>query len=255
VGSGGLGSEPFGSGPFGSGPVGLAHRGGAKEEFENSPSAFQRVADMGLRFVETDVRATIDGHAVVFHDATLERTTDAVGSLRALPLARVTAARLGNGDHPLTLAQALARWPDLRFNVDIKSDDAVLPFLRAVDAADAWPRVCAASFSSARLRRLRALAGSRLATSMGTAEVVRLVLGAGRHPAAVAVQVPRHSGRFPVVTGSFVRRAHARGLLVHVWVVDDAAEMEQLLDLGVDGIITDRPSVLREVFRRRGLRP
>jgi glycerophosphoryl diester phosphodiesterase len=233
-------------------PIGLAHRGGAAEAAENSATAFQQAADLGFGYIETDVRATIDGHAVLLHDPTLDRTTDASGAVSALPLSRVLRARQATGDAPLTLAGALGRWPHLRFNVDVKSDDAVEPFLRAVGQADAWSRVCAASFSTTRLRRLRALAGPGLATSMGTAEVSRLVLGrVGRSPACAA-QLPHSTAGLPVVTGRLVRRAHARGVHVHVWTVDDAARMEALLDLGVDGIITDRPSVLAEVLARRG---
>ncbi len=135
----------------------MAHRGGAAESAENSPPAFQHAVDLGFRWIETDVRATIDGHAVVFHDATLDRTTDATGPLSALPLAHVQSARMADGQSPITLAEALRRWPDVRFNVDVKSDDAVAAFLRAVADADAWDRVCAASFSTPRLSRLRAL--------------------------------------------------------------------------------------------------
>jgi glycerophosphoryl diester phosphodiesterase len=234
------------------GPIALAHRGGAKEAVENSPAAFQRAVDLGFGFIETDVRATRDGHAVVVHDATLDRTADLGGAVAALPLVHVQRTVLADGASPITLLEALRRWPAVRFNVDVKDDHAIAPFLAAVDAADAWHRVCAAAFSTARLRRLRALAGPRLATSMGPTEVGRLVVGVPDRSPAGAAQVPRSSGRIPVVTRRFVRRAHARGLQVHVWTIDEPSAMEQLLDLGVDGIVTDRPSVLRSVLEQRG---
>jgi glycerophosphoryl diester phosphodiesterase len=234
------------------GPIALAHRGGAGEAVENSPASFERAIGLGFRFIETDVRATRDGHAVVLHDATLDRTADLGGAVAALPLAHVQRAQLADGCSPVTLLEALRRWPSVRFNVDVKADDAVLPFLSAVDVAGAWDRVCAAGFSTARLRRIRALAGSRLATSMGPTEVVRLVIGAPVRTPACAVQVPPRQGRFPVVTGRFVQRAHARGLQVHVWTIDEPLEMERLLDLGVDGVVTDRPRILRDVLERRG---
>ncbi|MGB8022471.1 MAG: glycerophosphodiester phosphodiesterase [Candidatus Nanopelagicales bacterium] len=243
-------SHPFLSGRQ---PIALAHRGGAAEATENSPSAFQRAFEMGFRFVETDVRATRDGHAVVFHDARLDRTTDRAGPLAELALRQFARAQLSGGDHPISLAEALRIWPTLHFNVDVKAEDAVVPFLRAVAEADAWARVCAASFSTARLDRMRRLAGPKLATSMGRAEVARLVLGLRDATPACAAQVPRSRGRIPLVTRAFVRRAHIRGVHVHVWTVDDAAVMHDLLDLGVDGIVTDRPSVLREVLLNRGL--
>ena len=242
-------ASPFHAEP---GPIALAHRGGAGEAAENSPAAFERAVRLGFRFIETDVRATRDGHAVVFHDATLERTTDLAGAVAALPLAHVARALLADGTSPITLADALRRWPGVRFNVDVKCDGAVEPFLAAVAEADAWDRVCAAAFSTARLRRLRTLAGPRLATSMGPSEVARLAVGAPSRSPACAAQVPRRQGRVPLVTAGFLRRAHARGLHVHVWTVDDAGQMAALLDLGVDGIVSDRPSVLREVLERRG---
>ena len=240
--------------PFlvGAHPLALAHRGGAAESAENSPTAFQRAVDLGYRWIETDVRATIDGHAVVFHDSTMDRTTDATGGLSAMRLAQVREARMPDGQPPITLAEALHRWPRVRFNVDVKSDDTIAPFLRAVAEADAWDRVCAAAFSTSRLTRLREQAGPRLATSMGPSEVARLILGAPAHSPACAAQVPHRARGLPVVTRRFVQRAHRRDVQVHVWTVDDPVEMEALLDLGVDGLITDRPSVLREVLIRRG---
>ena len=233
-------------------PLALAHRGGAAEALENSPTAFQRAVDLGYRWIETDVRATIDGHAVVFHDATMDRTTDASGPLRAKPLNQVRSARLADGHAPLTLVEALQRWPHVHFNVDVKADDAIGPFLRAVAEADAWDRVCAAGFSTSRLAALRTQAGPRLATSMGPSEVTRLVLGVPGGSPACAAQVPHRAGRVPVVTRRFVRRAHRRGLQVHVWTVNDIRQMTALLDLGVDGLITDMPSVLRELLIQRG---
>ena len=240
--------------PYLSGPdrLAIAHRGGAGEATENSPATFQRAVELGYRWIETDVRATIDGQAVVFHDATLDRTTDFSGAISTLPLAHVRGAALGDGAHPITLAEALRRWPDVRFNVDVKADDAVTPFLRTIAEADAWDRVCAAAFSTARLNPLRRAAGSRLATSMGPAEVTRLTLGLPDRTSACAAQVPRAAGRLSLVTRRFVERAHRRGVQVHVWTIDDAPAMHELLDLGVDGIVTDRPSVLREVLRARG---
>jgi glycerophosphoryl diester phosphodiesterase len=217
--------------PFlqGSHPLAIAHRGGAAEGAENSPATFQRVIDLGYRWIETDVRASIDGHAVVFHDATLNRTTDAQGELSALPLSTIRAAHLADSEHPITLAEALQRWPDVQ----------------------AWDRVCVAAFSTARLRRLRQLAGPRLASSLGPSEVTRLVLGVPDRSPACAAQVPHSMGGLPVVTRALVRRAHTRGLAVHVWTIDDPQEMASLLDMDVDGIMTDRPTLLREVLVSR----
>lgn len=243
--------------PFlvGAHPLALAHRGGAGESAENSPTAFQHAHDLGYRWMETDVRATIDGHAVLFHDESLDRTTDASGRLSATPLSQIRTARTSAGDSPITLAEALRRWPEMRFNVDVKADDAIAPFLRAVADADAWDRVCAAAFSTSRITRLRELAGPRLATSMGPSEVARLVLAVPDHSPACAAQVPHRARGVPLVTRRLVERAHRRGVQVHVWTVNDPVEMQALLDLGVDGLVTDHPTTLRDVLIRRGAWP
>jgi glycerophosphoryl diester phosphodiesterase len=237
---------------FGFPPIAMAHRGGAAEGAENSPVTFQRAIDLGFRHIETDVQATGDGHALIFHDADLARTTNESGPVAGLCLADASSIRLADGASPITLTEALRRWPDTFFNVDVKSDAAIGPFLRAVAGQDAWSRVCAASFSSRRLGRLRSLAGSRLMTSMGPVEVATLVLGLPVRLTPLVAQVPERQGSVPVVTQALVTRAHRRGIQVHVWTVDEEAQMHRLLDLGVDGLITDRPTVLRRVLEQRG---
>lgn len=245
-------TSPFG--PLGR-PVALAHRGGAGEAVENSVTAFQNAHDLGYRWIETDVRASRDGVAFVFHDERLERTSDATGPIAARTAAELAGIRLGDGNAPMTLTEALSRWPDLRFNVDVKSPDGIGPFLRTIADTDAWHRVCAASFSTRRLRRLRVLAGARLATSMGGTEAAALVGGRVPRSEACAAQLPRAFRGRPVVTRRLIERAHAAGIAVQVWVVDDAGEMHRLLDLGADGLITDRPTLLRTVLEQRGAWP
>ncbi|MGH3435362.1 MAG: glycerophosphodiester phosphodiesterase [Sciscionella sp.] len=243
-------------------PRALAHRGwhiGDQAGMENSLSAFRRAVDEGFRYVETDVHATADGVVVVHHDAVLDRTTDGRGAIAALPWSEVRQARICGVDPLCRLEDVLEALPDALLNVDVKSDAAVIPVLEVVRRADAWGRVCLASFSDARLAKLRGLGGPELLTSMGPRAVVALWAG-GRLPWLPAppgrlgsmAQVPVRQGRLTVVDGRLVRRAHREGLEVHVWTVDDAAEMRRLLDLGVDGLVTDRPDVLREVLRARG---
>lgn len=234
-------------------PFVLAHRGGAGLELENSPSAIERSRILGVEWIETDVRASADGLCVVIHDATVDRTARATGSVRLLSARELHQLVLRNGDPLLTLAQALRTWPDLSFNVDVKCDDAVIPFLRAVAAADAWHRVCAASFAHKRLARLRRLAGPRLATSQSPFEVAALAFGLptranASHPAAVASQVPHKIRGRTVATPRFVARSHARGQAVHVWTVNDAQAMRELLANGVDGLVTDYPDLALQVL-------
>jgi len=243
-------------------PIALAHRGGALDGLENSMAAFARAVALGYRYVETDVHATADGVLVVLHDGTLDRVTDRTGAVAALPWREVRAARIGGVEPVPMLADILGAWPDLRVNVDTKSDRAVEPLIEVVRRAGAVDRVCVGSFSDRRLRRARAALGPRLCTSMGPGEVRRLLLAArGLLPraavpgAAACVQVPPRQGRVVLAEPRLLARAHALGLPVHVWTVNDADQMRALLDLGVDGIISDDIATLRTVLAERGAWP
>jgi glycerophosphoryl diester phosphodiesterase len=242
-------------------PLAFAHRGGAADGDENTAEAFGRAIDLGFRYVETDVHATADGVPVVFHDAALDRLTGTTGRIADLRWADLATLRIGGAGAVPRLADVLGAWPGVRFNIDVKADPAVAPTVAAVRAAAASDRVLLASFSDARLARLRTLAGPRVATSLGRGEVARLrissLLGTRLRlpPSAVAAQVPVSHGGLPIVDRRFLARAHRLGLHVHVWTIDDPAEMTRLLDLGVDGIMTDRPAVLREVYAARGSWP
>lgn len=235
----------------------IAHRGGAWESPENSRIAFQHAVDLGFTYIETDVRATADGVPVVFHDASLDRTTSMNGRIRDLPWREVRSARIHGRQPIMTLAQLLDEFPGIRFNLDLKEGNAIDPFVEVMRAAGAWDRVVVGSFSHARLTRARRIGGRRLATSQSPREIAKLWLAArgrgGRYrpPPATYVQVPPAFGGRTVVDTALLQVAHACGWGVHVWTIDDPDEMVRLLDLGVDGIMTDRPTVLRQVLTER----
>jgi glycerophosphoryl diester phosphodiesterase len=244
----------------------FAHRGGAADGLENTLTAFRRAVDLGYRYLETDVHATADGVLVAFHDATLDRVTDARGEIARLPWRTVRTARVA-GREPLPLfEELLERFPTARFNVDVKAEPAVAPLVAAIGAAGAWDRVCVGSFSQRRIELVRRAAGPRLAVSLGVRGVAALrLLGGlgypGRAPAwtglahAVCVQVPERQSGVRVVDRRLLRAAHRRGLQVHVWTVNDRERMAALLDLGVDGIMTDHVETLRAVLTERGAWP
>lgn len=245
-------------------PVLLAHRGGAAEAPENSAAAIARLASIGVRYLETDAHASKDGVVVLTHDPTLERTTNGTGQVRDHTWAQLALLRDASGEPLQRLDALLAAHPDLFVNVDAKADDVVEPLARVVTRADALARVNLASFDTGRLRRLRRLLGRRVATSLGTSEVVHLRLAAylpgllgrlartglpGPRQGAVCVQVPERHGRWRVVTPAFVAAAHDHGLDVHVWTVDDPGQASRLLAMGVDGIVSDHPGAVRDVVR------
>lgn len=226
----------------------LAHRGGSAE-LENSPSAFVRAAALGVRHIETDARASADGVALLIHDATLERTTNGTGPVSSHRWAELAELSMRNGDPLPRLSQMLAQHPQLLWNIDVKCDDAVLPVLDAIGAERAWDRVAVASFSSARLRRMRALAGARLTTATTPVEVARLRLGLPSGPGRpAAAQIPVRFSGLTVLTERLLRRAHEAGIAVHVWTVNDPAQMVELLTMGVDGLVTDHPDVALDLI-------
>jgi glycerophosphoryl diester phosphodiesterase len=240
-------------------PLAMAHRGGAtyppNRGFENTLAAFRRAVELGYRYLETDVRATRDGIPVLIHDATLERLAGRPEAVAELSWDELRRFRIGGREPVPSLAELLATFPDARFNIDIKSEDALVPTLAAVRAAGAEDRVCLAANSDRRLRRIRRLAGPRIATSSSAWEVVLLLFSpvrrlraTGRRRGASSVQVPVRNRGVTVISERFVRRAHELGLQVHVWVVDDETSARDLLELGVDGLIADRIDVLRMVL-------
>lgn len=240
------------------GPIPFAHRGGAADGLENTVAQFRRAVDMGYRYIETDVHTTTDGKLVAFHDTTLDRVTDGAGRIADLPWEDVRHARVG-GREPIPLFEELLEtFPEVRWNVDLKAESSLRPFLELIERTDAWDRVCVGSFSEARVLRAQRLAGPRLATSFGTRGVLSLRLRSWGLPAsvrrsAVAAQVPEAQSGVPVVDERFVRAAHARGLQVHVWTINEPDRMHRLLDLGVDGIMTDHIDTLRKVMEDRGV--
>ena len=259
--------HPYFDGPY---PRAYAHRGWhVGDAGENTLSAFVRAADEGLGYVELDVHASADGIAMVHHDPTLDRATDGTGRIAALPADAVAEAKVAGREAVPRLGEVLRAVPGLRVTIELKSDAVVGPTLAVLDELDAWDRVCLGAFNESRLARARALAGPMLCTSLGERGVLGLrgrawadaVPGAGRlaHAVLPAVegdlaQVPIDFGPLTVVDRRFVRVAHELGREVHVWTVDDPARMNRLLDLGVDGLLSDRPDVLREVVAARAVR-
>jgi glycerophosphoryl diester phosphodiesterase len=240
------------------GPIPFAHRGGAADGLENTVFQFRRAVELGYRYIETDVHATADGKLVAFHDETLDRVTDGAGRIADLFWSDVSHARVA-GKEPVPLFEDLLEtFPEVRWNVDVKAEPALRPLLDLLERTDSWNRVCVGSFSEKRVVRAQHLAGPRLATSFGTRGVLNLRLRSWGAPlpvrrSAVAAQVPEEQSGVPVVDRRFIRAAHARGVQVHVWTINEADRMHRLLDLGVDGIMTDHIDTLREVMVERGV--
>lgn len=244
---------------FDTGFQAMAHRGGSHPGIgENSLRAFARSVELGYRYLETDVHATRDGVLMAFHDESLDRLTDGHGRITQHTAAELAELRIGGTDPIPTMAGLLDAFPQARFNIDLKSASGVKPLVRVLDEAAAHDRVCVTSFSDARLGHFRRLVGTRVATGMSERSVALLAFTPvclGRLAKGLVAQVPTHvlGGLVPLVTRRFIRAAHRTGRRVGVWTINDAETMDELLDLGVDGIVTDRVEVLKDVLIRRGL--
>ncbi|MFW6600263.1 glycerophosphodiester phosphodiesterase [Propionibacteriaceae bacterium Y2011] len=250
---------------FEAGFLAFAHRGGAElpanRGRENTLHAFGQAVELGYRYLETDVHATADGVLVAFHDDKLDRVTDGTGKIAELPWSEVSQAKIGGHDPIPRLVDVLVAFPDTRFNIDAKAAGAVDLLADTIEHLGVHERVCVSSFSVRRLLRLRSRLGRRVASSMskvGVAYTRFLPFLPDRFgTTGQALQIPVATTvlgrRVTLVTEALVDRAHGLGKQVHVWTIDDPAEMVRLIDLGVDGIMTDRPDVLREVLVERGL--
>jgi len=249
-------------------PIRLAHRGSRVLWPENTMAAFQGAIDLGYRYLETDVHLTRDGRVVVFHDHDLERLTDGTGKVWEWPwadLRLLDAAhhwgpqegfpRRGTGLGIPLLEELLTTFPDCLVNIDLKQPGIEVPVAAEVARLDAEDRVLIGSFFDRRIRRFRTASKGRVATSAGPSEVAGALVAArlGRPAAGPsdALQIPERAGRLQLVTPRLIRAAHRTGKHVHVWTVDDPSDMHRLLDLGVDGIVTDRPDLLNRVLEER----
>lgn len=255
-------------------PLFIAHRGGAGLAPENTLAAFESAArDWAVDMIELDVRASADGHCVVIHDDTLDRTTNGAGPVAARTLAElqsldagyrftpdggVTFPFRGRGVRIATFDEVLAALPRMRFTVEVKIGTAQPGLFAAIARHDAAGRVIAAGMHDADRTQFRAYPGALSAS----AEQLRRFYIAHRLRCAPLAPLSAHAVQMceswagqRLLTPRLVRELHAKGVHVHVWTVNDVADMHRLLDWGVDGILTDFPDRLARVLHERVGRP
>lgn len=241
-------------------PLAIAHRGGAHLAPENTLAAFAMSTALGLRYLESDVRLTADGELVCFHDELLDRCTTSSGRIAEQTSRELRSRVRVGGTEPIpTLREALESFPEARFTVDLKDRAAIAPMARLLQRRDFAERVCVAGAWDSWLQLLASQA-PHVRTALGWRSLVALVSAAkaGIQPPASVVtgrfaHVPVRLGRLPIHSPGLIRRAHRLGVRVIVWTVDEPGAMHELLDMGVDGIISDRPDVLRSVLINRGV--
>lgn len=244
-------------------PLAFAHRGFSPEDalWENSLRAFQAVADLGFEHLEADVWATSDGTAVVFHDATVTRTTGSAGKISDLSSEELSRLRIGGSERIPTLAELVSALPEAKFNLDVKCREAIAPMAELIEELGLHDRVCVASFSDRRRRAVLRRLSRPAVSSAGVSAMACFVLLGPWWPRrwmkrllrdVDCLQVPPSAGWLRLVTRRTLKRAHGLGLQVHVWTINEPLRMQEFLDLGVDGVMTDRADLLAEVMRERG---
>jgi glycerophosphoryl diester phosphodiesterase len=250
-------------------PLAIAHRGSRLLWPENTMEAFSQAVALGYRHLETDLHRTSDGVLVCIHDHTVDRTTDGAGPVSEYDhesLRRLDAGHRhggadghsfrGKGLQVPALEEVVLTFPDVCFVVDLKTDHLIEPLSEMIDRLQLHDRLIVGSFSDSRLTDFRSASGNRVATSTGAGRSRSWLLASrlrrGVTGEAVALQLPRTSRGVRVIDRRLIDAAHSRGLQVHVWTVNDPEEMAELLDMGVDGIITDRPDLLKELLVERG---
>lgn len=235
-------------------PIVIAHRGGGNEYPENSVTAFEAMQKRGFRFVETDVHATRDGVAVICHDPILDRISDGTGPISHYTWRELERVRDHSGNPLMRLDLVLDAFCDTIFNIDAKSDSVVHPLLTAIARTESHNRVCVASFSERRLRKVRRQLPD-VATSLGVPAVAQVMAGAiatgilrngilSTIPGGQVLQVPLQTRGIQVLTPEVVAAAHERAIAVHAWTINTLDAVDIVVSYGVDGIITDEPTAV-----------
>jgi len=257
-------------------PLVMAHRGGGGLSPENTLYAFERAAEMGVDVIESEIHSTADNNLVVIHDETVDRTTNGTGPVNSLTLKELkefdagynwtadggqTFPFRGKGITIPTLEEVFTALPNIRINIDMKQINPSLaaPLCEMINSFDMVEKVMVASFNTRAINDFRR-ACSRVATSASRREVtlfflMNLVfLGKAYRPACHALQIPEYNSGLHVLTKRFLQTARSLNLKVHVWTVNEVEDMRRLLELGVDGIITDYPDRLTSVVTDMGSR-
>ena len=230
-----------------------AHRGGSIEAPENTLESFKYAIDLGSAYIETDVQLSADGIPFIFHDDDLSRLLGKDITFNSLHSNEINQLRLFESYQIPTLEEALKKFPGAYFQIDVKTDEVALPTMQVIQDLGAFNRVCIASFSSKRLKLVKKNF-PETCLSMGPMEILKLLLSSfGLYNKKVqgdCLQIPIYHYGIKLVTKRFVKFVQSLGLKIHVWTINDENTMQKLINIGVDGIITDRPKLLKDVLSR-----
>ena len=228
-----------------------AHRGGSIEAPENTIESFEYSIELGSSYIETDVQLSSNGIPYIFHDNDLKRLFGKNIIFNSLHSDEIDELILFDKYKIPTLESTLQKFPDALFQIDVKTDEVVLPTMEVIKKTNSTDKVCIASFSSKRLKQVHKLY-PEICLSMGPFEVMKLLLASfglyRRKVPGNCLQIPIYQYGIKLVTKRFINYIHSIGLKIHVWTINDEDTMHKLIDLGVDGIITDRPKTLKDLL-------
>ena len=235
----------------------FAHRGGNEFAPENSFRAFKSAVDIGYKYLETDVHLTKDGFLIAFHDDTLDRVTDKSGLIRDLTLSEVKKAKIAGTDEIPLLSELLNSFTDCFFNIDCKVDETVQPLINLINNKDFINRVCIGSFSQKRIIFIRKSLGKDVKTSMGPAEVILskflsyTSLGYNFKSSYTSIPIRRYG--INLLEERNIKYLKSNNQKVIAWTINDEDQMKMLINIGIDGIMTDNLTLLKKVLIEESL--
>ncbi|MDC0147694.1 glycerophosphodiester phosphodiesterase family protein [Alphaproteobacteria bacterium] len=240
------------------GVLAFAHRGGDRAAPENTMAAFAHAVGLGYRYLETDVHASKDGVAFAFHDDDLKRMTGDDISISSLEAREVEAIELPGGHKIPKMTDLFEAFPDANFNIDAKAWPVVEPLAELIHKTATYDRVCIGAFSDSRVAKVVELTLGKVCYIAGPRQSAKFLAGAlARLPLSFNAHClqfpPTHETGLAMVTPAMVAYAHKRGLQVHVWTINDESKMHELLDMKVDGLMSDDCALLKSVLQSRNL--
>lgn len=232
--------------------IGLSHRGNSKDFIENSFEAFNSVIQMGYEYIETDLRMTLDGEVIAFHDPDLKRLFNLDLLVKDLTFNEIANLFKEKNCRLLTLEDALKEFPHVNFNIDLKVKEAIQHSVKVVADLNSFDRVCFASFHSSHTKKVLHLNQNAI-VSMSMKDVALFKFFKIYNKRIKVIQIPIKWKGIKLLTRNLMQEAYKNNLLVHVWTVNDEVTINNLIDIGVNGIITDQPELLMKTMKERNL--
>ena len=232
--------------------IGLSHRGNSKKFIENSFEAFNSVIQMGYKYIETDLRMTLDNEVIAFHDPDLKRLFDLDLQVKDLTFNEMASLFREKNCSLLTLESVLKEFPNIHFNIDLKVKEVIQDSIKVVSDLNAFDRVCFASFHSSHTEKVLQHNQNAI-VSMGLKDVALFKFFRIYDENIKVIQIPIKWNGIKVLTRNLIRKAEKNNLLVHVWTINDKNMINKLIDVGVNGIVTDEPELLMEIMKEKGL--